>query len=164
MSGVVQYRELSDSEVEDAAELSRRVFDEFVAAEHSAEGREEFARYASIAALRERHGAGCVTFAAEREGRLVGMLHLRNGNHIAMLFVEGLSQRQGIGFGLVCAAEQYVLARQPPAQALTVASTPNALDAYRRMGFVPLGGEQVTKGLRFVLMERRIGVSHRSQP
>jgi GNAT superfamily N-acetyltransferase len=155
----VVYRMARDFEVEEASELARRVFEEFVAAQQSAEGCEEAYRYASAAAFRDRHGAGCVSFAAERQGRIVGVLHLRNGSHISMLFVEGGGQRQGIGSGLVLAAEQYALSRQPPAEALTVASTPNALDAYRKMGFVSVGNEQVKKGLRFVPMQRKIGVA-----
>ena len=141
--GSLVYRMLRDVEVEEASERARRVFDEFVAAEQSAEGCEEAHRYASAAAFRERHGAGAVSLAAERQGRIVGVLHLRNGSHISMLFVQGRGQRQGIGSGLMSAAEHYAVSRQPPAEALTVASTPNAVDAYRRFGFAIVGGEQV---------------------
>ncbi len=155
---------LRDSEVEAASELARRAFDEYVAGQYSVEGQEEFHRYASPLALRERHRDGCLTFAAEGNGRLVGMLHLRGGNHVAMLFVEGESQRKGIGRGLLAAAIDYVLAGQPPVQALTVASTPNAVAAYRTWGFVPVGREQVLKGIRFIPMERQLGVSRPPQP
>ena len=158
-TGSVVYRMLRDFEVEEASELALRVFDEFVAAKQPAEGCEEIRRYASAAAFRDRHRAGYVSFAAERQGRIVGVLHLRDGNHIAMLFVEGRGQRQGIGSGLVLSAEQYALSRQPPAEVLTVASTPNAVGAYRKMGFTTVGDEQVKKGVRFVPMERKIGVA-----
>jgi ribosomal protein S18 acetylase RimI-like enzyme len=164
MSTVVQYRRLRDVEVEDAAALARRVFDEFVATQFSVEGQEEFHRYASPTALRERNRAGFLTFAAERDNRLVGMLQLRDGAHIAMLFVEGDSQRQGIGRSLIGAAADYVRNRQPPVRVLTVASTPNAIEAYRRMGFVPVGSEQVFNGIRFVSMKREIGASRPPQP
>ena len=157
MSTEVQYRLLRDSEVEAASELARRVFDEFVANQYSVEGQEEFRRYATLDALRERHRAGSLTFAAERDGRLIGMLHLGNGNHIHMLFVERSSQRQGVGRRLIDAAKEYALARQPPARVLTVGATPNAIDAYRRMGFVPVGNEQVLKGIRYIPMELEIG-------
>jgi len=127
---MIQYRILSDSEVQEAAELSQRVFREFVESDQLPEGREEFRRYASAVELQERHHAGCLTFAAKRQGQMIGMLHLRNGDHIAMLFVEGREQRQGIGSGLVLAAEQYAQACQPTVRVLTVAATPNAIGAY----------------------------------
>jgi ribosomal protein S18 acetylase RimI-like enzyme len=164
MSTVVQYRRLRDSEVEDASALARRVFDEFVATQYSVEGQEEFRRYSSPRAMRKRHGDGYLAFAAERDGRLIGMLQLRDGEHITMLFVEGDSQRQGIGRSLIGAATDYVRTRQPPVRVLTVASTPNAIDAYRRMGFVPVGSEQVLKGIRFVSMQREIGASRPPRP
>lgn len=157
MSTAVQYRLLRDSEVESASELAQRVFDECVATQYSIEGQEEFRRYASPNALRASHSAGGLTLAAERDGRLIGMLHLIDGQHITMLFVELSSQRQGVGRSLIGAAKAYALTRQPPARALTVGSTPNAVEAYRRMGFVPVSNEQVIKGIRFVLMELEIG-------
>src|SRR5690349_13561933 len=88
----VQYRMLRDSEIEDASQLARRVFDQFVASQYGPEGQAEFHHFAAPSAFEERHRSGCVTFAAEREGRLIGMLHMRNGDHIAMLFVEGECQ------------------------------------------------------------------------
>jgi ribosomal protein S18 acetylase RimI-like enzyme len=164
MSTVVRYRRLRDSEVEEASKLARRVFDEFVAAQYSVEGQEEFHRYASPNAMRKRHRDGNLGFAAERDGRLIGMLQLRDGEHITMLFVEGDSQRQGIGRSLIDAATEYVRTRQPPVRVLTVASTPNAIDAYQRMGFVPVGSEQVLKGIRFVSMKREIVALRPPQP
>ncbi len=74
-----------------------------------------------------------------------------------MLFVAGDSQRQGIGRSLIGAATEYVRARQPPVRVQTVASTPNAIEAYRKLGFVSVGSEQVLKGIRFVSMMREIG-------
>ena len=164
MSAVVQYRRLRDSEVEEASAVARRVFDEFVATQFSVEGQEEFHRYASPTALRERNRAGYLTFAAERDGRLIGILQLKDGEHIAMLFVEGDSQRQGIGRSLIAAATEYVRTRQPPVRVQTVASTPNAIEAYRNLGFVSVGSEQVLKGIRFVSMMREIGASRPLRP
>ena len=164
MSTVVQYRRLRDFEVEDASALALRVFDEFVATQFSDEGQQEFHRYASPSAIRERTRAGCLTFAAQRDGRLIGMLHLRDGEHIGMLFVEGDSQRQGIGRSLIGAATEYVGARQPPVRVLTVASTPNAIEAYRKLGFVSFGSEQVLKGIRFVSMMREVEASRPPRP
>ncbi len=156
LRNVVQFRMLRDSEVEDASQLARRVFNEFVATQYGPEGQAEFHRYAAPDALQERHRSGCVTFAAEREGRLIGMLHMRNGDHIAMLFVEGECQRQGVGRRLIGAATEYALGHQPPVHILTVAATPNALRAYLDLGFIQMGEEQMQKGIRFIPMELRI--------
>ena len=155
MSGFVLYRRLHDSEIEAVSELARRVFDEFIGPSLSAEGREEFHRNSSPQAFRDRAFRD-VTFVAERDGQIVGMLQLSQGEHISMLFVDGKNQRQGIGRNLVGAAVKYALARQPPACVLTVGSSPNAVPAYERMGFVAVGGEQVEQGIRFVQMQLEI--------
>jgi predicted N-acetyltransferase YhbS len=120
------------------------------------EGREEFHKHATPQAIRQRHASGDVTFVAERDGQIVGMLHLAHAEHISMLFVEGSSQRQGIGRNLVGTAIKYALAQQPPARKLTVGSSPNAVSAYERMGFVVVASEQVEHGIRFVSMELEI--------
>jgi tetratricopeptide (TPR) repeat protein len=80
-----------------------------------------------------------------------------------MLFVERSSQRQGVGRSLMSAAKAYALTRQPPVRALTVGSAPNAIDAYRRMGFVLVSREQILKGIRYIPMELEIGC-HTSAP
>jgi len=162
MRTVVQYRLLGDPEIDEASELAIRVFKEFVALEQSFEGQEGFYRYATPNALRGRHRSGqCLTFVARRNRRLAGMLHLQNGTHVAMLFVEGASQRQGIGRGLLGVATDYALTRQPPIQVLTVASTPAALEAYQRLGFEAVAAEQVVNGIRFISMELKIGIKGR---
>ena len=73
-----------------------------------------------------------------------------------MLFVEGECQRQGVGRRLIGAATEYALSHQPPAQILTVAATPNALEAYLNLGFIQTGEEQMQNGSRFIPMELRI--------
>jgi predicted N-acetyltransferase YhbS len=141
MSAVAQYRLLLDEETEEVSALARRVFDEFSAPDHPMEGHAEFHRYASSAALRERHRSGYLTFVAVRDGQIVGMLHLREPDHLAMLFVERSNQRRGIGRNLIRA----------------VASSPTAVGAYQCLGFQAVGGEEVSKGIHFVPMELRIG-------
>ena len=153
MSGIVHYRRLQDSEIDAVSQLARRVFDEFIGPSLSADGREEFHNYSSPQALRQRHGSGEVTFVAELGGQIVGMLHLTHGEHIAMLFVDGSNQRQGIGRSLVGEAIRHGLAQQPPACKLTVGSSPNAVLAYERMGFLAVASEQVEHGIHFVSME-----------
>lgn len=156
MSAVVLYRLLRDEETEEISALARRVFDEFSAPDHPIEGQEEFHRYASSVALRERNRSGYLTFVAEHDGQLVGMLHLKEPDHLAMLFVEGTSQRIGIGRNLIRAAIEHVLASRGVVHVMTVASSPSAVGAYRRLGFQAVGGEVVIKGIHYVPMELRI--------
>jgi len=145
-------RLVQDSEIDLVSQLVWRVFDEFVEGHHSIEGRDDFRRYASPAGLRERHANGCLTFVATRADRLLGMLHLKDGGHVAMLFVAGDSQRQGVGRLLVNEAAKYARSRQPPVPVMTLASTANAVGAYQRLGFSIIGEAKVIKGILFTPM------------
>lgn len=93
---------------------------------------------------------------APHETGLVGMIELRRPDHIAMLFVDGRFQRRGIARALVEAALDRLRAERPGLDRLTVHASPNAVPAYRRLGFRPTAGEQSTRGIRFIPMARRV--------
>ncbi len=148
-----EIRVAHDNELGTVALLASEVFDEFIAPFYSPEGREEFHRYAATQALRERNRADHVTLIARKEGQVIGMLHLRQGRHVAMLFVHRAHQRGGVGRKLVNVAAELSLSRGCSACQLTVNSSPNAVEAYRRLGFLLLGPEQVAHGIRFFPMQ-----------
>lgn len=141
------YRQIESSETAAAATLAREVFDQFVAPYYVPEGVSEFHRYASADALSQRHVSGHVTYVAERDGELVGMLHLRESCHVAMLFVQSSFQRNGIARALLASADA-------ANRDFTVNSSPNAVAAYERLGFRVTGSEQCVHGIRFIPMQR----------
>jgi GNAT superfamily N-acetyltransferase len=145
------YRQIYLSETAAVSSLAREVFDKFVAPHYQTEGVAEFHRYSSTEALSRRHESGHVTLVAEHSGELVGMLHLRESCHVAMLFVWSSRQRNGIGRGLLAAAG--ALAGDTDCE-FTVSSSPNAVSAYERLGFRITGSEQCVHGIRFVPMQR----------
>ena len=145
------YRQIHPSETAAVSSLAREVFDQFVAPHYQTEGVAEFHRYASVEALSQRHESGHITLVAEHSGKLVGMLHLREPCHVAMLFVQSSLQRSGIGRGLLAAAS--TLAGDTDGE-LSVSSSPNAVSAYERLGFRVTGSEQCVHGIRFVPMQR----------
>jgi GNAT superfamily N-acetyltransferase len=141
----LSYRQIEPSETAAAATLACEVFDQFVAPNYQPEGVTEFHRYA--AALSQRHLSGHATYVAERDGELVGMLHLRAPSHVAMLFVQSSLQRSGIARALLASAGDADCE-------FTVNSSPNAVAAYERLGFRATGPEQCVHGIRFIPMQR----------
>lgn len=152
VSDEIQVRLIREEEIDAVSELAMEVFNQFVGASYSPAGQQEFLSYAAPGAIRERQRSGHLTLVAEVEGRLAGMLHLRNGNHVAMLFVRGKTQRQGVGRALVNEAIARARTLQPSPRFMTVNSSPNALEAYQRLRFTPVGPEQTIKGIRFIPM------------
>ncbi len=146
------YRQIEPSETASVAALARKVFDEFVAPHYQSDGVLEFHRYASDDALSQRHESDHVTLIAEHSGELVGMLHLRKPSHVAMLFVRSSFQHKGIGRGLLAAAGALVSDADCE---FTVNSSPNAVSAYKHLGFHAIGAEQCVRGIRFIPMRRQ---------
>ena len=145
------YRKIEPSEAAAVSSLASEVFDQFVAPHYQVEGVAEFHRYASAEALSQRHKSGHITLVAEHSGELVGMLHLREPRHVSMLFVQSSRQRGGIARGLLAAAGG--LAGDMDCE-FTVSSSPNAVSAYERLGFLISGSEECVRGIRFVPMQR----------
>ncbi len=81
-------------------------------------------------------------------GELVGVIAMRSSSsHIALFFVEGAYHRQGVGRALFEAARAY-----SAGQTISVNASPYAVKAYLRLGFMPVGPEQYTDGVRYTPM------------
>ena len=75
---------------EDAAEVSALVlsgFDTYIAPEYTSQGIAEFRKYAETAALVERANQDHFIVIATRDDIIVGMIEMRQNNHVALLFV-----------------------------------------------------------------------------
>ncbi len=145
----MQIRPLLPDEIEPCRSLVRSVFDRFEAPDYSREGAASF--YSFLDSVPEQFAAGALRiWAALREERLVGVLAMRDGCHICLLFVDPGFHRQGIARALVQTAAAF--ARESGQEQLTVNSSPYAVPAYHRLGFSDLGPEQTADGIRFTPM------------
>lgn len=110
-------------------------FNAAVAPTLGAEGIATFGSVATADAFGARlHGDNHI-LVAEQDTRIVGVVELKEGRHLAMLFVDPDCQGQGIGRALF----QAVLP-QLRAPSMSVRASLNAVAAYQRYGFV-LDGE-----------------------
>lgn len=145
----MQIRPLLPDEIEPCRSLVRSVFDRFEAPDYSREGAASF--YSFLDSVPEQFSSGALKiWAALREDRLIGVLAMRDGRHICLLFVDPGFHRQGIARSLVQTAAAF--ARESGQEQLTVNSSPYAVPAYHRLGFSDLGPEQTADGIRFTPM------------
>ena len=136
-------RQLSPEEIPAALELCWQVFLEFEAPEYSREGVAAF-RASLDDPARTR---SLMFYGAFDEKRLVGVLCMREPQHIADFFVDAAYHRRGIGRRLFEAMRQ-----DYAEQVFTVNASPYAVEVYRHLGFVPTNTEQLTDGLRYTPM------------
>ncbi len=132
--------------------LVTSTFQRNVAPLYGQEGIHEFLSYANPNALHDRQAKNHVVLVASHNRSIVGVLELRDHCHISLLFVEGFHQRQGIGRRLVNEALRMIRVHHPEMREVSVNSSPNAVDAYKRFGFQVTGQLQVKNGIGFVPM------------
>jgi GNAT superfamily N-acetyltransferase len=144
---------LHQSQIKSALELVLEVFSEFEAPDYSQEGIKTFKEFIQLDSILKKIEAGELCFwECCKEDQIVGVIATKGLNHICLLFVKKEFHRQGIARRLfrkvldVCLASEVV-------KKITVNSSPYALEAYRRLGFQAINGEQSIDGLRFIPME-----------
>ena len=148
----IQYREALPEDVQEIVELVLGVFDKYVGSGYSLEGQSVFRMYCHSDSMRTRLTEGSsFCLVAIFKQNIIGMIEVRNGNHIALLFVDDRCHKNGIAKNLISLAIE-----KSKVTEIDVNSSPYAVDIYRRMGFEQLDDEQIRDGIRFIPMKKSI--------
>ncbi len=152
MQTALHYRFLQPGDEAALHTLLVTVFYEFVAQDFLPRGIEEFLSYIETDTLLKRVQGESFVMVALDGDVLVGMIEMRQYNHVALLFVNRPYQRRGIARNLLY--ESIVLCRLniPTLAQITVNATPYARPIYQQFGFVQREPEQVQNGVRFIPM------------
>ena len=143
----MEIRKILKEEMRDALDLVWKVFLEYEAPDYTEEGIEEFKRSISDTNwvnAREFYGAF-------NENELLGVIATKDISHIALFFVNGKYQKQGIGRKLYNKVESLNNKGY-----FTVNSSPYAHEIYKHLGFIDTDIEQCINGLRFYPMKKEI--------
>ncbi len=152
-TATVMVRPMRSQEIEAVSGLVERSFRQAVAPQYSPEGVGTFLDFASPERIRQRINPDHHFWVAEVEGSLAGVAELRNPAHLTMLFVDPDFQHRGIGRCLFEACLAQVHMAFPDAKTLTVHASPNAVEAYQRLGFYPTDVPQERDGIKFLPMQ-----------
>ena len=151
------YRQLLRGDEERVSRMIEGVFDEFIAPDYEAEGIEEFKRHIVPEVILERHMRGdSFVLVAEEGDEPVGVIDVRDGNHIRLFFVREDRQGRGIGRKLFELALERCLREKRGLDSITVNSSPYAVPIYESLGFSANGPERVKNGIRHTPMIRSI--------
>ena len=141
-------KKITSNEYNNLKTLVKETFDEFIAPEYTEEGRLEFFRFVE----NDEKLNSLDIFGYYIEDRLIGIIGLDKENqHISLFFVAKDMQRHSFGKKLLeVAIENF------DGDSLTVHSSPNAVNAYKYMGFVKTDDVIETNGIKYVPMELKI--------
>ena len=133
------------------------MFSEFEAPDYAAEGVDTFRAFISYDCVSGMLADGSFRLWGCYIGEvLAGVIAARGPSHISLLFVSTEYQRRGIARALFAVLKEY--SRASGTDAVTVNSSPYAVDIYRRLGFVCTDNETVMNGIRFTPMRYTVEI------
>ena len=147
----MQICKLTHDDLHSASTLCMDAFMSAVAPSLSAQGVETFAKVATVSAFAERMACDNLMLGCVEDGTLTGLIELKEGRHVAMLFVAPGCQRRGIGMRLMNAAMEHVRG-----DVVTVRASLSSVKAYESYGFILTGEVGEFAGLVFQPMEKRL--------
>lgn len=148
-----QIRNAYRDEWEDAMSLAWRTFLRFEADDYTPEGVRNFENFITDSTLYRMFVVGSYQlFVALDDKKIVGMLTLRGGTHISLLFVDEKYHRQGIGRALMQYLSNYLLTEMQTSR-VTVNASPYGVGFYHRLGFRDLRPQEKKDGIIYTPME-----------
>lgn len=148
----ITYRAAYRSEWDICMDLAWRTFLRYEAPEYSDEGISNFKAFVYDDVLKNMfHNGSYQLFVAVKDGVIIGIISLRDNNHISLLFVESKHHRQGVGRGLINKLAEYLYTEMGQTS-MTVNAAPYAVEFYHKVGFEDTGKEQESAGIRFTPM------------
>ncbi len=133
--------------------LAWRTFVKFEADVYSPEGVKNFENFITDSTLYRMFVLGTYQLFVALDGKkIVGMLTLRGGTHISLLFVDEKYHRRGIGRALMQYLSNYLLT-ELQASRVTVNSSPYGVGFYHRLGFRDLRPQEKKDGIIYTPME-----------
>jgi len=134
------------------SELIKTCFDEFVAPGYTSAGNNFFYTYSGPEKIVERFVQGNVLLTAKANGEIVGVIEVRDGNHISLLFVNKFRHGNGIAKRLVAQAAALCREKDKGLRYFEVNASPYSEKIYARMGFKKTSNIQNVNGLKFIPM------------
>lgn len=149
----MQLCRITPSKLRDALDLVWEVFEKYEAPEYEEMGVKTFRHFIEYSNMVEKVNKGEMNFwGCYVNSYLVGVIALRERQHISLLFVREQFHHLGIARRLVRVAVDCVKSMEPKIRAVTVNSSPYAVGFYKKVGFQALGPEQTADGIRFTSM------------
>ncbi|MDD3204717.1 MAG: GNAT family N-acetyltransferase [Lachnospiraceae bacterium] len=142
-----------NEEWQEAMTIAWKTFLKFEACDYSERGVQSFQEFITDETLRKMFIKGEYRLlVALKDKKIVGIISVRDGSHISLLFVDEMFHKKGIGRLLVNTLGKY-LKQEEGKTKMTVNAAPYAIGFYHKLGFADIQTEQETDGIRYTPME-----------
>lgn len=142
---------------EETMAMAWRTFLKFEAKDYGIEGVDNFRNFISDPLLRRMFLLGTYhMYVAVHRSKIIGMVSLRDKNHISLLFVDEEYHKRGIGRKLIdtmgtFAKEEY------GKEEITVNAAPYGLGFYKKIGFISTSPLLTNGGISYTSMKKKLG-------
>ncbi len=144
-------RKMNEKDVEAVSRICITSFLHSIADTLSEEGKTTFSSIAASNAFLSRMKGDNFMLVAESDENIVGVIELKEGRHVAMLFIRPESQKSGIGRKLLASALKYA-----KVETVTVSASLSSISAYEKYGFECRGEIGESAGLVYQPMEIKL--------
>jgi len=149
--------ELTINEIDCVSNMIDRIFDEFVGKDYSLEGNNTFKDYIKPQNIKNRFiDKSSQFFLAKAEDEIIGIMEIRNKDHISLFFVKKEFLGNGIG---KCLFEYYLNKTKnenTEIKTITAHSSIYAERIYSKLGFIKTDEIQEKDGIKYIPMEYKI--------
>ncbi len=148
-------RKIKPEEVSNALTLALEVFMQFEAPDYKPQGVETFRKdiIENPEFIDKCRKGICPIYAAFDNGKMVGIIGMRNKSHINLVFTKSEYHRNGIATSIFKYLLSEIKNNSPQVKEITLNSSPYGKSFYLHLGFVPLSEEQEIDGIRFTPMK-----------
>jgi GNAT superfamily N-acetyltransferase len=152
---IFRFEEFQPGQEREIYDLIKRVYDEFVAPDYTNEGNQFFYDFIRPEMMLERYSNKIDTiFTAKTNSQIIGVITLRNPDHISLLFVDKEFHGMGIARKLFNSVEEILI--KDNVREITVHASPYSLKIYERLGFEAESGMQEVNGIKYIPMKKKV--------
>ena len=153
----IKINELELCEIEMYSNMINSVFDEFVGKDYSDEGKNTFKDFMNIKNVLERlKNNSNKAFVAKYENEFIGILEIKNNEHISLFFVKKEFHKSGVGRKLFEYFLRALKQNNNDIKTISVNSSIYAEQIYTKLGFMKIGNIQEKNGIKYIPMEYKI--------
>lgn len=131
--------------------MINKAFEKYIVKEYSDLGVKNFYEFVNPEAIINRYKSGNIIKTYKLNNEIVGMIEVKNNNHICLFFVDPEHHKQGIGKKLI---DEIFKLLKGKSDFITVNSSTFAENIYKSYGFTKTDKLQEKNGILFVPMKK----------